>query len=184
MPADLVPAHGSDHERDAKFRRDPAEFPRRFATAVADAYRIRGVTLDLARQVLLKNGQQLRLRTKSYEVLLYLVRHAGRVVGKQELLDAVWGGVAVTEDSLVQCLVEVRRALEAQAASSNVPATEFAILHVGLGWHEEALDWLERGLDQRSRWMEIIGVLLVLEPLRSHPRFRTILQAMQLPDPS
>jgi hypothetical protein len=52
------------------------------------------------------------------------------------------------------------------------------------GQHEEALDWLERGLDERSRWMEIIGVLPVLDPLRSHPRFRKILQAMQLPDPS
>ncbi|MGE0363901.1 MAG: winged helix-turn-helix domain-containing protein, partial [Vicinamibacterales bacterium] len=44
-------------------------------------------------------------------MLRYLVAHAGRIVTKQELIEVVWGGVAVTDDSLVQCLIEIRRAL-------------------------------------------------------------------------
>jgi TolB-like protein/Tfp pilus assembly protein PilF len=44
-------------------------------------------------------------------VLLYLVRNAGRLISKQELMDFVWKDVAVTDDSLVQCLMEIRRAL-------------------------------------------------------------------------
>ena len=35
----------------------------------------------------------------------------GRLIGKQELMDAIWPDAAVTDDSLVQCLVEIRRAL-------------------------------------------------------------------------
>lgn len=80
-----------------------------------------GWTLDLRRQALSKDGEEHHLRVKSYDVLVYLTRHAGRVVGKQELLDAAWGDVAVTEDSLVQCLVEIRRTLgDAQDAVKTV----------------------------------------------------------------
>src|SRR5262249_3454917 len=48
---------------------------------------------------------------KSFEVLSYLVERAGRLVGKDELVQAVWRDVAVTDNSLSQCLVEIRRAL-------------------------------------------------------------------------
>jgi DNA-binding winged helix-turn-helix (wHTH) protein len=54
---------------------------------------------------------KIRLRPRSFDVLSYLVRNAGRLVGKQELMDAIWADVAVTDDSLVQCLVEIRREL-------------------------------------------------------------------------
>ncbi len=54
---------------------------------------------------------EIKLRPKSYELLRHLVRHPGRLVGREELLNAVWGHAAVTDDSLTQCLVEIRRAL-------------------------------------------------------------------------
>jgi DNA-binding winged helix-turn-helix (wHTH) protein len=68
-------------------------------------------TVDLARQVVYRDGHETRLRPRTADVLTYLVAHAGAVVTKQAIIDAVWGGVAVTNDSLVQCLVEIRRAL-------------------------------------------------------------------------
>jgi DNA-binding winged helix-turn-helix (wHTH) protein len=68
-------------------------------------------TVDLARQVVYRDGHETRLRPRTADVLTYLVAHAGAVVTKQAIIDAVWGGVAVTDDSLVQCLVEIRRAL-------------------------------------------------------------------------
>ena len=71
----------------------------------------RGCTLDTRRQVLLRGTESLRLRPRSYDVLLHLARNAGRLVSKQELMDIVWKDVAVTDDSLVQCLMEIRRAL-------------------------------------------------------------------------
>jgi tetratricopeptide (TPR) repeat protein len=47
-------------------------------------------------------------------VLSFLAANQDRVVSKQELLDAVWPDVAVTEDSLVQCLIDIRKALGEQ----------------------------------------------------------------------
>jgi DNA-binding winged helix-turn-helix (wHTH) protein/tetratricopeptide (TPR) repeat protein len=75
------------------------------------AVRIGEVTVELARHAVHVNGRDTPLRPRSMDVLAYLVRHAGRVVSKQELIEAVWADVAVTDDSLVQCMVEIRRAL-------------------------------------------------------------------------
>jgi TolB-like protein/DNA-binding winged helix-turn-helix (wHTH) protein len=78
---------------------------------VPAVYRFAGFTLDTRRQLLVRGSAEMRLRPRTYDVLAYLVMHPGRLVGKPELMDAVWEGVAVTDDSLVQCLMEIRRAL-------------------------------------------------------------------------
>jgi TolB-like protein/DNA-binding winged helix-turn-helix (wHTH) protein/Flp pilus assembly protein TadD len=69
-------------------------------------------TLDLERGALLHRGADIELRPKSFEVLRVLVERHGRLVTKQELLDAVWGRVIVTEGSVAKCLIEVRRAID------------------------------------------------------------------------
>jgi DNA-binding winged helix-turn-helix (wHTH) protein len=53
-----------------------------------------------------------KLRPKVFEVLKYLVGNSGRLIGKEELAKAIWPDSFVTDDSLVQCTVELRRALE------------------------------------------------------------------------
>jgi TolB-like protein/DNA-binding winged helix-turn-helix (wHTH) protein/Tfp pilus assembly protein PilF len=74
-------------------------------------YAFGAFTLDVARGTLSRDGVESRLRPKTHAVLRYLVEHPGRLVGKQELLDAVWGSTVVTEGSLTQCVIEIRRAL-------------------------------------------------------------------------
>lgn len=74
--------------------------------------RFEGFTLDLARGLLLDEaGHEVPLRAKSFALLRTLALGAGRTFSKDELLDAVWPGVHVTEDSLFQCVREVRRAV-------------------------------------------------------------------------
>jgi len=68
-------------------------------------------TLDPSLPALLRDGQELKLRAQSLDVLRYLAEHPGRLVSKEELFKAVWGGVARTDDSLVQCIKEIRQAL-------------------------------------------------------------------------
>ena len=67
--------------------------------------------VDLQRGSLARNGEEIALRPKSFAVLQYLLEHAGHLVSREELLDAVWPGVVVTDDSVAQCLIELRRAL-------------------------------------------------------------------------
>ena len=67
--------------------------------------------LDVAKGCVLKDGDEIKLRPKLYEALQYLLQNCGRLVAKQELIAAVWPGAFVTDDSLVQCVLELRRAL-------------------------------------------------------------------------
>src|SRR5215813_2981621 len=80
-------------------------------------------TLDLQRGCLRRDGHEVKLRPKSYETLKYLVENPGRVLTKDELLRAIWPDSFVTDDSLVQCLREVRRALgdESQQYLKTLP---------------------------------------------------------------
>lgn len=74
-------------------------------------FRFGPFVLDTDRAALVRDGAEVRLRPKSFEVLRYLVEHPGRLVTRDELMTAVWGETVVTEGSLTQCIIDVRRAL-------------------------------------------------------------------------
>lgn len=64
----------------------------------------RGVVADA-------QGVSTVLRAQSLAVLRELHSRAGNLVSKEDLLEKVWPNLAVTDDSLVQCVAELRRAL-------------------------------------------------------------------------
>lgn len=74
-------------------------------------FRFEGHELDLRRGCLLGGQGEVTLRPKTYAVLCYLVENANRLISNEELLKAVWRDVFVTNDSLTQCVREVRTAL-------------------------------------------------------------------------
>jgi len=80
-------------------------------------------TLDLTRGCLFRGDEAVKLRPKSFETLRHLVENNGRLISKSELMAAVWPDTAVTDDSLVQCLIDVRRALgkDGQQLVKTVP---------------------------------------------------------------
>ena len=59
-----------------------------------------------------RGSEEITLQPKPFEVLSYLVEHHGRLVTKNALIESVWRDAAVTDNSLAQCLVEIRRALD------------------------------------------------------------------------
>jgi DNA-binding winged helix-turn-helix (wHTH) protein/TolB-like protein len=74
--------------------------------------RLNGYTLNLDQAQLFDlHGQAVELRPQALAVLLELGRRHGELVTKLDLSARVWPGVTVTDDSLVQCVVEIRRAL-------------------------------------------------------------------------
>jgi DNA-binding winged helix-turn-helix (wHTH) protein len=70
-----------------------------------------GFVLDLTRGVLTAEAREVVLRPKTTAVLAHLLAHAGQIVSRDALLSVVWGDVAVSDDSLTQCVSEIRRAL-------------------------------------------------------------------------
>jgi DNA-binding winged helix-turn-helix (wHTH) protein len=74
--------------------------------------RIGSVTLNTARGCLRgADGAEIALAPKPFDLLVILARNTGRTLSKDALLDAVWPGVHVTEDSLFQAVREARRAI-------------------------------------------------------------------------
>jgi DNA-binding winged helix-turn-helix (wHTH) protein/tetratricopeptide (TPR) repeat protein len=57
------------------------------------------------------DGEVIKLRPKPFDMLVFLASTAGRVLTKRELMERFWPGVHVGEDSLFQCIREIRAAL-------------------------------------------------------------------------
>ncbi|HEX8649692.1 MAG TPA: tetratricopeptide repeat protein [Pyrinomonadaceae bacterium] len=62
------------------------------------------------------------------------------------------------------------------AKERYVPAYYFAIIHLGLGEHDQALTWLEQAFEERSGFLAYTKVEPMLDPLRDDPRFASLLQ--------
>ena len=74
-----------------------------------------GYRLDtVTRRLEAPDGSDVPLSGRAYEVLAYLVANRPRVVGKDELLAAVWPGRVVEENNLSQAISSLRRALGAE----------------------------------------------------------------------
>src|SRR5215207_6130964 len=67
--------------------------------------------VDALRRVLLREGHQVRLPAKAFEILLVLLEENGRVVGKDELMRRVWPDVAVEENNLTVNVSSLRKSL-------------------------------------------------------------------------
>lgn len=65
----------------------------------------------VARELREADGALIDLRRQSADVLAYLAQRPGEVVTKDKLISEIWSDVAVTDDSLVQCIGDIRRAL-------------------------------------------------------------------------
>jgi DNA-binding winged helix-turn-helix (wHTH) protein/Flp pilus assembly protein TadD len=74
--------------------------------------RFAGFELDQRRAELRSaDGVAIKLRPKTFEMLRLFATSGGRVLTKQELMEAVWPNIHVGEDSLFQCIRELRTAL-------------------------------------------------------------------------
>ena len=76
-----------------------------------EVYQFGEFVLDVAERRLSKGGEPVPLEPKAHEVLLALVRHAGQLLTKRELLDLVWPASFVEEGILAVHVSGLRKAL-------------------------------------------------------------------------
>ncbi|BCH08010.1 hypothetical protein MesoLj131c_22680 [Mesorhizobium sp. 131-3-5] len=92
---------------------------------------LNGVTADLSSETLRdKSNRTIALRHQTFAVLRHLLENADRVITKDDLMKAVWNGIAVTDDSLVQCIHEIRAALNdsRQVVVQTVPRRGYRLV--------------------------------------------------------
>lgn len=97
---------------------------------IPTAFLFEGFRLDLARRRLTDpDGRTLPLSARAYDVLAYLVENRARVVGKDELMRAVWSRVVVEENNLNQAIYNIRKAL-----GDSREAPRFIVTIAGRGY--------------------------------------------------
>lgn len=79
--------------------------------------------LNMAARELTRDGRRQRLEPKAFDLLALLLEHRDRVVTKDEIQDALWPGVIVTEASLDRTVMKARRAVGDDARRQAVIRT-------------------------------------------------------------
>jgi DNA-binding winged helix-turn-helix (wHTH) protein/predicted ATPase len=86
-------------------------------------WRFGGFQLDRESACLWKGEQRLTLRSKTFDLLVYLVTHAGELVRKETLLETVWPDTVVADGVLTTSMGELRKALGETAKQPQYIAT-------------------------------------------------------------
>ena len=74
-------------------------------------YRFSGHTLSVARRTLVRDGRELPLIPRCFDLLVLLIERRNEAVSRGELLDVVWSDVVVTDGALSQAVRILRRTL-------------------------------------------------------------------------
>src|SRR5690606_25264877 len=124
-------------------------------------------TLDVDGGALRKGSDEVTLRRQSFEVLRYLLEHHGRLVSKKELLDSVWGDTVVTDGSLTQCVIDVRRAIgdDARQTIRTLPRRGYVFAAPVIespSSHDAIAPSQSAGRDTRGSWPLAAGTVLLL----------------------
>src|SRR5687767_2554881 len=67
---------------------------------------------DLSKELLWRDEELVRVPRRTFQVLALLVRHAGEVLEKREIFDAIWGTTVVEENTLARHIATLRRILD------------------------------------------------------------------------
>jgi len=108
-----------------------------------------------------------RVKPKAMQVLEVLARAGGAVVSRNELFDTIWPGQAVSDDTLTNCVVELRKAFDDSAKSPQVietiPKKGFRILTSVESFADDAAHVAASSLSGRAagKWALFVSVAIV-----------------------
>lgn len=93
--------------------------------AMSGPLRVGDVVIDLEHRLITRAGEAVRVTPKEYDVLAYLARNAGKVVGHRDLLTAVWGKAHAEDTQYLRVVIgQLRQKLEVDPAQPQLILTE------------------------------------------------------------
>jgi len=98
------------------------------------------------------------------------IQYSGNREGKPALAHAY--ALAGRTEEARQILSEMKN----DHSGRYIASPMIARVHLGLGEMDQAIEWLEKGYEERSYWMSFLKVDPVWDPLRKDPRFRNLLE--------
>ena len=124
----------------------------------------------------LKGGKLIQLEPKAIRVLIYLIEHRDHAVSKDELLNAVWEGAAVTDNALTRIIAQLRKELGDDARSPRYIQTIPTVGYRFVAGLAPAATVEAARPSTRHRWEKAWPALLGIVPLV------TLVVALWLPD--
>ncbi len=122
--------------------------------------------LDTETRTLQRAGRRIRVQSKAFDLLAYLIDRRERVVASDELLDALWPGLHVTPAALSTAVQKARQAVGDDGEHQMVIHTEHG---KGFRFVAEVTEWsgadeqlLQAPSRARIRWVAAAGVVAVL----------------------
>ena len=96
---------------------------------------------------LTRAGETVAVEPTAFRVLIYLLRNAGRLVTEDEMIEAVWQGSAVSDNSLTRAVATLRRLLGDNPREPRLIATipDYRLPVPGSGGRRSRLTGLEVG---------------------------------------
>lgn len=92
-------------------------------TDITDIYNFKNFILNPARRELKSADGIIEIEPRAFDVLLYLVQNRDRAVDKNELQDAIWPGVIITETALTRAVMKARKAIGDDASRQEMIKT-------------------------------------------------------------
>lgn len=92
-----------------------------------ERYRFDQIVVDVPAHTLSRDGQAQALEPKAFAVLIALLRHPGELLGRDELLDEVWGHRHVTPGVLTRAIAQLRSVLEDDVQQPRYIQTQHAL---------------------------------------------------------
>jgi DNA-binding winged helix-turn-helix (wHTH) protein len=108
--------------------------------------------LETEAQSLQRNGEEIHLAIRPFQVLLFLIENHERVVSRDELLDKFWDGHDVYDDALRKCVGVIRKALDDTEKSPR-----FIETRRGSGYRFIGAVFEEEGEKEPGTWHLEIG---------------------------
>ncbi|HZS08133.1 MAG TPA: LpqB family beta-propeller domain-containing protein [Blastocatellia bacterium] len=145
-------------------------------------YQFDDVQVDVETFRVLRDGSPLQLEPKAFEVLVFLINHPGRLVEKEELMEAVWKETFVTPNALTRAIAHLRKTLGDDARGARyietVPTRGYRFIaevevrrgaangarngDVSNGRHLSAPQTIQKGqTETRSQWRVPFRILTV-----------------------
>ncbi len=132
------------------------------------------------------------LAEESYRVLGIILSYANEHAEAERVLREAMempGAATYTQVTLALALAragkpeyarETLAALQERLTHDYVSPVEIVTLHIALGQHDHAIDWMEKAYAERRGWMAYLNVHPILDPLRAETRFRILTTKMKL----
>src|SRR5665213_662233 len=101
---------------------------RKGAEAATSIYQSNGITINIAKHTITKNGQPIHLTPKEFDLVVLLVKNSDRVLTHKHILNVIWGPAHMHDVQYLRVMIgQIRQKIESDPSDPEILLTEAGI---------------------------------------------------------